>query len=423
MDSELNNPADRGTLNDNDISKIGLCGFSNMGNTCYLNSVLQLLIHSNVFLSFLLSKNNNYNYYLEKASIKHISKLYRKQNNLSNDAQITIKRSDIDRIMKLSIIGKLHEIVDLIINKGNCIIIPQKFKEVIDLKIKFFRNNSQHDAHEFLLKVLDNIIEETGIETNKLVLNNVPEDIKNYEEFLKNSEKKISETDDINEKKNINEYLNKFKLENKNTVNQYIGLHYMKELFNKKYNSFIYNVTSVVIDYIKCSNCNNLIVKPSTNTIITLQVTDNLYNSFVEFTKVDEVEYKCECCNSPEKRAFKNCKILKPPVLLFIHLKRFENHPNGRTFKNNSFVDIPHEFDISHFYDNSIINTNKFNKYKLKGIVNHHGGLNSGHYTADCVCINDDSWFHFDDSNVSIYNGKRINISSAYILMYEMNPE
>ena len=41
--------------------KIGLCGFNNMGNTCYMNSVIQLIIHSRIFINFLLCENNPYN--------------------------------------------------------------------------------------------------------------------------------------------------------------------------------------------------------------------------------------------------------------------------------------------------------------------------------------------------------------------------
>jgi ubiquitin C-terminal hydrolase len=406
---------------ESNIPKIGLCGFNNIGNTCYLNSVLQLLIHSNVLLSFLLQGDkNDYDYYLEKATIDSIAQKYRKKNNISDDAQITIKRSQIDQLKQISIIKKIHEIINLIFNKGNSVIVPQGFKEVVDLKIKSFRGFIQQDAHEFLLQVLDNIIEETGIETES-VLNNVPEVIKNYKELLTNIKKKLLDTSDINERKNIINYLNNYKLENKDIINKYDGLTYMTKIFKKKYNSLIFNLKSITINNIVCSNCNNIIVNYEDNTILSLPICDTLHNSFLSFTNVEEINnYQCSVCNSQQK-VFKSCKIWKPPMLLFIQLKRFKQLQNGRILKDNTFVDIPHEFDISDFYDTSMVDVPKFNKYKLKGFINHHGGLNGGHYTSDCVCINDDSWYHFDDSNVSKYNGNKINISSAYILMYEMN--
>jgi hypothetical protein len=70
------------------------------------------------------------------------------------------------------------------------------------LKIKSFRGFMQQDAHEFLLQIIDNIIEETGVESES-VLNNVPEIILNYKELLVNTKKKLLETSDINNRKNI----------------------------------------------------------------------------------------------------------------------------------------------------------------------------------------------------------------------------
>jgi ubiquitin C-terminal hydrolase len=63
-------------------------------------------------------------------------------------------------------------------------------------------------------------------------------------------------------------------------------------------------------------------------------------------------------------------------------------------------------------------------KYKLKGISNHMGSLNGGHYTADGISIIDNkNWYHFDDSRVGRHQTVPIDTSNAYILMYEMEIE
>ena len=50
-----------------------LRGFVNSGNTCYMNSVLQCLIHLPNFLSYL---TNFYNYDKKKPFISYLKKIY-----------------------------------------------------------------------------------------------------------------------------------------------------------------------------------------------------------------------------------------------------------------------------------------------------------------------------------------------------------
>ena len=57
-------------------------------------------------------------------------------------------------------------------------------------------------------------------------------------------------------------------------------------------------------------------------------------------------------------------------------------------------MNSPEIIDISDYCDEStkiILNLNL--KYKLTGISNHFGGMNGGHYTANCRClINENNW-------------------------------
>ncbi|KAG4919683.1 hypothetical protein JHK85_057964 [Glycine max] len=59
--------------------------------------------------------------------------------------------------------------------------------------------------------------------------------------------------------------------------------------------------------------------------------------------------------------------------------------------------------------------------YDLYAISNHYGGLGGGHYTAYCKLIDENKWFHFDDSHVSSVTEAEIKSSAAYVLFYQRN--
>jgi len=404
---------------EDEVPKIGICGFKNIGNTCYMNSVLQLLFHSEVFISFLL--DSKFNDYITQATLEKLASIKRKKENLSNTDEVSINRSLIQESEKMLIILKLYDIINLNVNKGNAVITPTSLKQNIDLKLRMFRGYSQHDAHEFLLHLLDTIIDETGVESEP-VINNIPKTIQNYIDILNLAKDEIKNTNNIEDKKNIIHKINNFKNNNKEIINKFNGLQYMKKVFKQKYNPFIFQLNNFMINYITCSNCNNTTCNYENNTIISIPIEQNVYESLNKYTRQEQLEdYKCEICKS-NQIAFKSCKFWRSPMLLFIHLKRFKQFPNGRLVKDNTHVEIPHTLDLSNYYDlTTDVNNKLYNNYKLKGIVNHHGGLNGGHYTADCINITDKKWYHFDDSTVSKYTNDIINTSSAYILMYEIN--
>ena len=158
---------------DDEIPKIGLCGFQNIGNTCYMNSILQLLVHCKILILFLLKKSDSesdYQKYLEKASIQRIAEKERKKLNIDKNVQITIKKNDIDNFIKKAIVNKLSDIITILIQKGNSHITPVDLKQLIGEKIPSFKGFQQHDAHELLIQLLDNIIEETGIESEPIII-------------------------------------------------------------------------------------------------------------------------------------------------------------------------------------------------------------------------------------------------------------
>lgn len=72
--------------------------------------------------------------------------------------------------------------------------------------------------------------------------------------------------------------------------------------------------------------------------------------------------------------------------------------------------------------NDSVVSSTTADKYKydLYAVVNHYGGLSSGHYTATCRSVTDVSrkWYHLDDDMVSAALERNLKTRNAYILCY-----
>lgn len=404
--------------------KIGIAGFKNLTNTCYMNSVLQILLHCKPIINFVIRNEDdiaNYDDYLKRAALNRIGEKIRKDNNIPAEKEISVSVSQVNYFCERSIIKHLADIINIIMKKGNSIITPNLFKEAIEKKIPMFKGYQQHDAHELLLQILDNMFEETGINSEPMI-NNVPEIINDYLEILRYTKDLLKNESDIDKKKLAIQNLSEFKKLNNNVINRYEGLNFMIKEYKKRYNPMIYQLKSFLIHTITCTACNNSNSNYEVNTIITIPTKSSIEKCLKEFIKEDEInDYNCTICEC-KRKATKTTKIYKTPMILFLHLKRFRYLSNNKYIKDDRMVEIPYELDLNPFCDSNMIPENNLsNKYILKGFINHMGQLNGGHYTADCSgFIDPQYWYNLDDSHVSKWENNNINTSNSYILMYEM---
>ncbi|XP_053671605.1 ubiquitin carboxyl-terminal hydrolase 8 [Anopheles nili] len=84
------------------------------------------------------------------------------------------------------------------------------------------------------------------------------------------------------------------------------------------------------------------------------------------------------------------------------------------------------ELNMTRYLARTEVNRNKrltTYRYHLYGVSNHYGSMESGHYTAFCLNNIHQKWFKFDDYNVSSIDASDVQASAAYILFYSCLPD
>lgn len=423
------------TLNNYDVP--GLSGLRNIGNTCYFNSALQALSNTKYFNAYIRNKN-----FLKQLQQKFLKQLQQKsfddnKNYTINDIDIYYKQ-DFENYCNNSLTYQLYKLFDVMWSNNHCVT-PIKLKILIGKLNKHFIGFNQHDSQELLNMLLDQIHEETKIEI-KVLMKNIPQDIINFLEYKNDVYNKVNDNNlSYQDKKKLLDNYSDYLIKNNNTVTIYKAYNFWRLYIKNNFSIISQLFTGLFHSNITCSVCGfrSDSFEPFTNLQLSIHSTTNnitsIYDCFQEFSKPEYLfnnnKYNCSICKK-KVNAVKQINIWKAPDVLIIHLKKykndiinFKNNIISRNSKIHSRINYPiNNLDINSIMSKiNINNNNTEHKYNLFAVTNHYGNLNGGHYLSYCKNFINNSWYKFNDSNISFVSdiSSEIINNNAYILYYE----
>jgi ubiquitin carboxyl-terminal hydrolase 8 len=335
----------------------GLTGLANLGNTCFINSCMQVLSHTHKLNDFF---NNNGGNYREKLSVYH-NKEY------LLDSKLLVEWDNLRKLMWQK---------DQLISPGGFVKAVQSVAK--HKKIDIFSGYAQNDLPEFLLFILDTFHNGMRREVN-MVING----------------QSISKTD-------------------KMAVKCY---EMMKTMYSKEYSEMLDIFYGIHVSKIEKGG-ELMSIKPEPYFIIDIPIQMKtgltIYNCFEKYCSGEKLEggngWFNEKTNKKED-VVQTIVFWSLPEILVLDLKRFT--PDGRKIQIPLNIETD-ELDLSKFVEGY---GKEQYKYELYGVCNHSGGTLGGHYTAT-IRVTNNEWYLFNDTNVSKIEFDGKNNTSGYCLFY-----
>lgn len=397
-------------------------GLTNLGNSCYMNCVLQCLGATPQLTKFFFPNISS--------------------SSFSGSSSIQSYRQHINMNNKLGSKGILTtNFVSLLMNMFSNVgkhFTPANFKKVVGSLSpnQQFATFDQQDCIEFLNFILDGLHEDL----NQMLISN-PEEKKAILELTPEQEK-------------TREIL-PVRLASTIEWERYLKLNF-----------------SIIVDYfqgqylsqLKCLECGLTSTTYNAFLILSLPIPEKLgsfkdillhdcLENFVTTELLDENnKWHCPRCKRFTKLT-KKITITRLPQVLIIHFKRFKISNNGYFNKLDTYIKYPvnEVLDLTPYWpdvgtsvNDNISSSERFTKekeqqilstlptrnqqppfkYKLYGVANHFGNLTTGHYTSYVFKQSDTkkvrNWCYFDDAKVT-YDCKESQVlnKNAYCLFYQ----
>ena len=341
--------------------KKGVVGLTNIGNTCYGNATIQALRHQVDLTIFLLQGS-------------HTKLLQRKPS--SEKGKLLESYTSLCRKLWVGEGGteKTHDFW------GN--MIPAAVLAGFDQ----FRIPVAHDAHEFLVFLLDQ-----------------------FHEAMKDEVVMVVKAD--HGKRQTRE-----------------ALEFWKKTFEKQYSPLVELVFGLQRKAILCGGCQKESVSWETMNMFKVSVPQHssdtplqLIDLMCSDAKEETIEaYECDHCAPTRHNAKISQTLWRLGNWVICVLKRIDN--TGR--RVNTPVEIPMKTSFASLFHSSSTEPSKTDTYELFATIQHHGSANGGHYTSQAKHPVSGRWAFYDDERATVLeHGQLPNLGpSTYIVMFRRIP-
>uniref|UniRef100_A0A8C9XZC3 Ubiquitin carboxyl-terminal hydrolase n=1 Tax=Sander lucioperca TaxID=283035 RepID=A0A8C9XZC3_SANLU len=396
----------------------GVTGLRNLGNTCYMNSILQVLSHLHVFRECFLRLD------LTQALELLASAVHGQLAGKPSSQSPLIQRKGFQagsgsgaglsggasraRSMELiqpkepsskhiSLCHELHTLFQVMWSGKWALVSPFAMLHSVWQLIPAFRGYAQQDAQEFLCELLDKVqheLESTGKHTT---------------------------TAGVPQKRLIKQVLSVV-----NTIFHGQLLSQVTCLACEHRSNTVEPFWDLSLEFPERYHSNSR--------EHAAQASCHLTEMLAKFTETEALEgniYACEQCNSARRRtsskpvllteAQKQLMVHKLPQVLRLHLKRFRWSGRNHREKIGVHVSFDQLLNMEPYCcrDSPSSPRPKHFLYDLSAVVMHHGkGFGSGHYTSYCYNTEGGFWVHCNDSKLNVCSVEEVCRAQAYILFY-----
>jgi len=352
-------------------------GLKNLGNTCFMNSVLQSLSNIEKFCNNLANL----------PSLEH-------QLNTNKDAKLALTRLSTDGIIVTEELKKVLRILRDGEDQSTSIS-PESLFHAIWKAVPRFRGYQQQDAHEFLRYMLDRL------HTELLLL--LPGKFRNdrIDEVMRGAP--LSKSNSI-----VTSVFG-------GTLQSVVTCMSCRST-SKKLDPFLDLSVDIPQHFTgpvrKC--------KDRDSGTWNCHIHDCLQKFMETEELTDSERFFCNTCRSKQPST-KKFMIRRLPNVLCLHIKRFRWTSYART-KLDNHIEFPVKgLDMSGYLMQVQSGTRQASTgsalYDLAAVIVHHGsGTGSGHYTA--LATNNQAWFNFNDCTVKESDLQSVCTTKAYILFY-----